>query len=249
MQVATAWRDHGPDNAVASARYVTSAFWLLLLVAADSAFVVVHLVNKLSPLVENKLYSLGQDGGYAEIFQYLKIYWIAIMLGALWSRTREPFYAAWMLLYAYLLCDDALRIHEIAGGAIASAWGYREALGLRPQDFGELTVSGAAGLTFLIVISATYLRASVDARNICRDLALLLGLLVFFGVFVDMLHIMAKGRYLREALGIAEDGGEMLAVSAACWYVLRLLEHRGNAPAPLWPRVLGVLSARRFRSG
>jgi hypothetical protein len=244
----TTLHEHGAQGAFQGSRQSTAFICLVLLMAGDTAFVIVHLVNKYSPLLGNPLYSLGQDGGYGEMFQYLKYYWIAIMLGLLWSRTRERVYAAWMLLYAYLLCDDALGIHERAGGAIAELWGYHDALGLRDQDFGELTVSAMAGCVLAALISTLYLRAASEAKNVSKDLALLLGLLVFCGVFLDMLHMVVQGP-LRGALAVAEDGGEMLVVSVVCWYVLNLLERRGDAPAWLWQTVVRIVATRRLRPG
>jgi hypothetical protein len=144
--------------------------FLLLLISADTVFVIVHLVHKLSPFLGSSLYSLEADRGYSEIFQYVKTYWIVIMLAALWWRTREYVYVAWMLFYAYLLCDDAFQIHERGGGAIARHWGYEGALGLRAQDFGELTVAGVFGLSFLVLILMMYLRSTRDARNASKDL-------------------------------------------------------------------------------
>jgi hypothetical protein len=249
MQTVTALRHVRGEHAFTSGPQGLSSICLLLLIAADMAFVIAHLVHRHSPLLASNLYSLGQDGGYAEMFQYLKTYWIVIMLGALWSRTRERVYLAWMLLYAYLLCDDALQIHERGGGIIARSWSYQDALGLRAQDFGELTVSAVAGLALLALIAMLYSRGTREARNVSKDLALLLAILVFFGIFVDMLHIMAPGRYLKDALAVIEDGGELFAVSAACWYVFRLLEGRDHAATPLWETTLAILSARRLRPG
>lgn len=208
--------------------------FFLLLVSTDTAFVIVHLVHKLSPFLSNTLYSLETDRGYPEIFQYVKTYWIVIMLAGLWRRTREHVYATWMLLYAYLLCDDAFGIHERGGDAIARHWGYENALGLRAQDFGELTVSGALGLAFLVLIGVTYLRSASDARNASKDLALLFSLIVFFGVLIDMLHIIAGYGYGEMVFGVVEDGGEMFAMSVVCWYVFNLVERRGKTPTSLW---------------
>ena len=208
--------------------------FLLLLISADTAFVIVHLVHELSPFLGNSLYSLETDRGYSEIFQYVKTYWIVIMLAALWWRTRECVYVTWMLLYTYLLCDDAFQIHERGGDAIARHWGYESALGLRPQDFGELTVFGVFGLVFLVLIGVMYLRSTRDARNASKDLTLLFGVIVFFGVIIDMLHVVAGGGYGKVVFGVVEDGGEMFAMSVVCWYVLNLVERRGNAPTSLW---------------
>jgi hypothetical protein len=41
--------------------------------------------------------------------------------------------------------------------------------------------------------------------------------LLFFGVFVDMIHIVLLDHAWTAVLGTVEDGGEMLAVSIAVW--------------------------------
>ena len=54
-----------------------------------------------------------------------------------------------------------------------------------------------------------------------------------------MVHsLAAEGGYLEAVLGVVEDGGEMFAMSVICWYVMNLLEHRGNVPASLWKRTM-----------
>jgi hypothetical protein len=208
--------------------------FLLLLMSADTVFIAVHLVHELSPAITSNLYSLKTDRGYAEIFQYVKTYWIVIMLAALWWRTSERVYAVWMLLYAYILCDDAFQIHERGGIATASYWDYKSALGLRAQDFGELTIYGVFGLTFLALIFIMYLRSSRDARNASQDLALLFGMLGIFGVIIDMLDIVVDGGLANVIFGVVEDAGEMFAMSLVCWYVFNLLKRRGNMPTSLW---------------
>jgi hypothetical protein len=190
---------------------------------------------------------LKRDLGYSEIFQYLKAFWIVIMLAALWWRTRECVYAAWTLLYAYLLCDDAFQIHERVGGAIARYRDYEGAFRQTAQDFGELTVFGVSGLFSLVLISITYLRSTREARNASKDLILLFGLIAFFGIVVDVVHsLAAEGGYLEAVLGVVEDGGEMFAMSVVCWYVMNLLEHRGNVPVSLRQRTKMAAVARSW---
>jgi hypothetical protein len=220
-----------------------SSLCLRLLIAADVAFVALHVFARLAgPAGASPLLLLGTEGGYAEMLQYLKYYWIALMLAMLCWRRREAVYAAWGVLYVYLLCDDALGIHETAGRYIAAAFHYGPALGLRAQDFGELLVSASAGCVLLGLILVCYERASSEARSASRDLVLLLGVLVFFGVFADMAHVMAQNRYLREGFAIMEDGGELVAASLAFWYVLRLLE--GGGVLSLWRWTLRLVIPR-----
>jgi hypothetical protein len=215
---------------------------LVLLLGADIAFFLLHVSNKLLPL-SNVLLSLDIDGGYPEMFQYIKGYWIAIVLFAVCWRTHEGIYGAWALLFTYLLCDDALTVHERMGQVIARQWNYSSALGLRAQDFGELTVSMVAGSAFLVLITYFYLRCSNNAKNVSKDLALLLGVLVFFGVFIDMVNSIVRDRPVR-GLGILESGGEMAAMSMITSYVVALLERQRHVPGSLWHLTKAALNTQ-----
>lgn len=236
------------------------AIFLLLLVSTDMAFIIFHAFHKISSFLPDKLYSLGTDRGYSEVFQYAKLYWIVILFGVLWLRTRQGIYFIWMLLYAYLLCDDAIQIHEIVGEAIAQRLALAGAFSLRPEDFGELIVSGIVGLTFFIFMPMLYIKSTKNAKNASLDLTVLFGVLVFFGVLVDMLHMTAGGGrleaesgvvqeggsilglYAKGLLGMVEDGGEMLAVSLVCWYAFNLVGRHGQRLLTFWQRSTAPLA-------
>jgi hypothetical protein len=218
---------------------VVNPVLLVLLLCADMAFLLLHLWNALSP-VPNVLFSLRTDGGYSEVFQYIKEYWIAIVLFVVGWRTPAGIYGIWALLFTYLLCDDALMIHETGGRVAARYWNYLPALGLRAQDFGELTVSAVVGSAFLVSIAYSYRRGTHTARDVSKDLALLLGLLVFFGIFVDMVQIAATALPVEgltipvKGLAVIEDSGEMITMSLIVGYVVNLLERRTHVPGLLW---------------
>ena len=207
---------------------------LVFLCAVDLAFALIHLVHTGTSYLGNPRFSLGHDLGYAEFFQYFKTASIVLLLAALWWRARQPVYAAWAALYAYLLGDDALQFHERGGEAVAGFLQFENGLGLRAVDYGELTVSAGLGLLVLMVIFFSYLKSAPAARHASQDLVLLLAGLVGFGVGVDMLHIVADGGRLGALLGLIEDGGEMVVVSFTLWYLYGLLACRGELPQPMW---------------
>jgi len=189
---------------------------LFLLLLADFAFMLLHIINIIG-LVSNDIYSIDTDGSYAEVFQYIKEYWIVIILFILAIRRKQIIYFAWLSLFTYFLLDDSLRIHESFGIYLANYLEFQPMFQLRAQDFGELSVSILFGFLLFTFIGVSYLFSDNVARRISKHIFILVISLVFFGVIIDMLHpIIPRGGSL------FEDGGEMLVMSIIVWYVLKL---------------------------
>lgn len=216
---------------------------LFLLLAGDAFFIGIHLVHVSSnTLLQNAMYSIQTDGGFSEWFQYLKEGWIAILCFALWKRTRSLFLVGWAFLFGYLLLDDSMQFHESGGESVSRHLHLTGMFGLRAQDLGELVVSGVMGLIFLFTIGLTYLRAPLNDKNVSRDFAFLVAVLVAFGVGVDSFHsIVASSTSYKTAtitLGVIEDGGEMISMSIICWYAFDLFTRHGVVAEPrAWRRL------------
>ncbi|MEW5979288.1 MAG: hypothetical protein AB1898_26135 [Acidobacteriota bacterium] len=99
-------------------------------------------------------------------------------------------------------------------------------------------MSAVSGSVFLVLIAYFCLHSTESAKEVTKDLALLLGLLVFFGVFVDMVHVALPLR----GMNLIEDGGEMISMSLITSYVVDMLEQR-HTPGLLWQLTRGVLTA------
>lgn len=190
---------------------------MLGLLLSDLAFIALHVVARTAEMTD-RMYRLDHDGSYAEWFQYAKETAIVLGLAALASRIRAPLYGAWATLFAYLLLDDHLSLHERGGLLLAQALDLPAAIGLRPQDFGELGVSLAAGTLLLAAVLVAHRRAARLDRQVSSRLVVLLAVLVFFGVGVDMLHIMFEQLPMK-GLTVIEDGGEMVAMSLIATFV------------------------------
>jgi hypothetical protein len=219
-----------PGNESSDTRAAT--ILLLALLGADIAFVLAHyLLTK--GVLGNALFSLELDRGYAEFFQYAKVFSIAMMLLAVTARSRIAGYGVWALLFVYLLLDDAFQIHEDFGGYLASRLEFAPAIGLRAQDFGELAVSVIAAVVFLSLLALFYSSAAGGFRKASRHLLVLLVALAFFGIFVDLLHVAVKmGWKITWLFGVIEDGGEMVAVSFMAAYVFLLNSRDGDIRSP-----------------
>jgi hypothetical protein len=199
------------------ARYFFTRPLLLLLLAVDLAFIVVHVWFWFRGGVPDK-WNLGLDGSFPEKFQYAK--WIVCTALCAWAfaRAHEALDLAWAALFFYFLLDDSLNIHETLSWSIARSLQLAPAYGLRAKDFGEFAVSLIAGAVLLGLIALCYWRSEDGpARSLTRALLPWLCLLVFSGVGLDIVlrQIRAWHGGGRVALigRILEDGGEMSGAS------------------------------------
>jgi hypothetical protein len=207
----------------------SASTFLLLLLIADFTFILLHFL-RLTPVINDYLFSLERDLGYSEFYQYIKELWIFVLIIALLIKTRSAGYSIWAVLFLYLLFDDALQIHETFGGYIAASLEFTPFGGLRAQDFGELAVSTMAAAIVLSCLLFFYIRGLADFKKATRHLLLFLVAIAFFGIFIDMLHVaLEMGWKISFLLGTLEDGGEMFVMSFVTWYVFLLHVRDGNS--------------------
>lgn len=197
-------------------------FYLFL--ATDVAFMWLHLIHHYTRLTTNPAFSLETDRGFAEVFQYIKEYWIAVILGILAVRTGVFLYGSWSLLFVYLLLDDAGEIHEKLGAVVTNQLVIPGMFNLRGQDFGELVVISTVVLIFLTLITITYRLADSTSRKVSKHLIMMMFALAFCGIILDLFHIAASSPSLDPILMLLEDGGELVIMSFIAGYVISLFE-------------------------
>jgi hypothetical protein len=240
MQLAVATPDH--PGLLATART-----WLVLLIAADLAFIVLHVIYTETSLLRGRPFSLEADNGIPEAYQYVKQFWIALCMGALFHRTRAVVYTGWTLVFAFLLMDDAFQFHEHFGHWLGGQYQLPAIFGLRPDDIGELLFAAAIGSVTALLIGFGFWRGDSHARVVSRDMALLVIALAVLGVGVDIVHVIAyfKGSLLAQFLLLLEDGGELIVVSLMAAYTFNVLNHQGRATLDLWAMIRDF-SIQRF---
>lgn len=226
--------------------FATARTLLLLLIAADLAFIVLHVVYIETELLRGRPFSLEADNGLPEAYQYVKQYWTALLMVALFRRTRSVVYLGWTVVFSFLLLDDAFQFHEHFGKWLATNFAVPVAFGLRPDDIGELLFAASIGVVTVLLIGYGYWRGDANARVVSRNTAVLIVLLAGFGVGVDVVHVITyfKAPLLAQFLLIAEDGGEMLAVSLIAAYIFNVLIHEGRATVDLWAMIRNFASQR-----
>lgn len=189
---------------------------LILLLLTDLVFILIHLLFR-KYLFSNPLFSIETDQGYAEVFQYIKEFWILMLLCFMAAKRRQVIYFGWSILFLYLLFDDSLQVHERLGSILSSRLHIQPGFALRPYDIGQIGVSVLFGILLFSVLGFAYFLSNDTAKQVSKRLFMLVLCVAFFGVVVDMLHVAIPAGAL--ILGIIEDGGEMVVMSVILSYV------------------------------
>jgi hypothetical protein len=206
--------------------------FLLLLLLGDLFFVILHIINEYT--LQTSLFDVTADRKLPEIYQYFKFAAICLLLKhAAGKRTARQYYA-WIAFFTYLLLDDSLRIHDKMEKVLAKLFTFEPMFGLTLKNYGELAVSAIAGSILLIPLLWAYLTGSRAFRAISHRLVVLIGLLVFFGVVVDVGRGVVN-IHIGMFMDLIEDGGEMIAASLITWYAFKVAARDGDSA----PRLLG----------
>ena len=196
---------------------------LILFVLTDFFFIVLHILH--TPHTDSPtsyLLSIGRDMSFAEMFQYIKEYWIGLMLLWLALKRRSFLFFGWSQLFIYLLFDDAFQFHEKGGDILARYFNLHQTLGIQAGEIGQLGIVLIVGVAFLAIIGISHYFSEQRLREISKRLAILLVALVFFGVFFDMIHTIYWNTEAANLLLLIEEGGEMVVMSLITWYVFKI---------------------------
>ncbi|WP_189603566.1 hypothetical protein [Salinimicrobium marinum] len=204
--------------------------FLMFLLGIDLLFIALHVYSFSLPVTDAGTLQLrlDMDFGYAEMFQYFQFCTSALLLTILFFRQRKGIYLIWSLFFLVLFFDDAFAFHETFGGNLVNFFNIEAALGLRAQDFGELAIAGMLGATFVLPFTHALFLGERKTREVTLHLILIVGVLVFFGVGVDMVHSLFKDLPGSGALTVIEDSGEMISGSLILCYCLCLHLRQNN---------------------
>lgn len=203
------------------------------LLSIDAFFIAVFVLHSIYTVLydgNNRAFSyrwdIAQDGSYAEMFGYVKLAITICLLLSIWRRWKRPIYLALILIFAFVLLDDALRVHERLGRGIADALALQPFAGLRARDFGEMLVWTIVGVPLLAVALAAFVRSPQSDRANGVLLMGAFGLLVLFAIVADMAHEVVRDSFQGANLlfKVIEDGGEQVALTLTCG--IAVLIHR-----------------------
>jgi hypothetical protein len=160
------------------------------------------------------LFNPAEDRSFAEQVMRGVSLMTAICFLLSYVVTKRRVLLALSAVYGFVWVDDMFLYHERAGTKIAEMFNLQYQFGLRGQDFGEITAWFIAGLGLAVMFAWALLRSELRDVSLLLLVAPAFAMLAFFGLVVDMLHVMFEEQ-VGLLLGLIEDCGEMLAVAFA----------------------------------
>ncbi len=162
---------------------------------------------------------LSRDRSPGEIFNYGLAFVAATLFFLTFIENRSLMLFFLSALMAFVWFDDAMQYHERFGDVLAEQIGLPALPGLRQVDTGEMIAWAVAGLLLGSLLLLSLMRRRDGDLGPLALVSLGFGVLVFCGIFADMVHIAAPPQF-GLFLEVIEDGGEMLAMTYMCWIAL-----------------------------
>lgn len=202
---------------------VANARALILLLALDAVVIGLHVsTGVLMPRIPEVL-NITTEFGLAESIGYAK--WLAIVAVLLmaWTLTGSRVLFPFAVIFAVMLADDMLQLHEHIGHRLATRQLVSAMGPLRPHEVGEIIGYAALFLPLMPPLLRAWSQSGERGHHLTGSL---LGLILIFGVFgvvIDALHPVFGGTRIADALlYLVEDGGEIVVSSVILAHVLAI---------------------------
>ena len=221
-----------------------------VLLIADILFILGHIFTVLFWGLEPKALLLDAKGfGYPEGFQYLKYLGVMGVIAYLIGRKKRYAYLPLFVLFVFLLADDVLQLHRKASWFFIHVFDLHTLLGIKASSMGLLAYTGTMVLFFFGLSVWHYITASKSTRKSFLDISVLLGVFLFFGVGLDLLHTFFEEHHrISLLLSLTEEGGEMLSLSILVWYFCRLAVTPQGLQGNLWTSLFTKCKLRNWQN-
>lgn len=187
---------------------------LVALVFVDLILIAMHIgagayYDKIPALL-----NIAFDHSLGEIFTYAKWATIIVLLWFVSRRTGNPALLACAALFAVMLADDSLQIHERLGEVAVNAEAVGEASWANRQTLGEIAVWAVLAALLVPVMLIGFVKSTRAQWIPALRFLGLICLFVLFGGVIDSLHQpVANLPYGPQLADLVEDGGEMIVAS------------------------------------
>lgn len=167
------------------------------------------------------LINIDRDWSAGEFLNYCKWAVAAAALFGVWRTERLTMALFFALAFAFLLLDDGLSIHERLGAVVGRE--LPAAMGDVRSAAGEAAVFGCYAVVLGSGFALAWRCSGPQGRQVALRYVLLIALMGFFAVFADFAHSSAPSYSVSAGLlGLIEEAGEMLVLTAIAIYSLQL---------------------------
>lgn len=209
---------------------------LIYLLALDVVLIVFHITTGIFMEKIPSVLNIAQDRSLAEWFGYAKLACASLLLWLAYRASRIPVLLSFTVIFAAMVADDSMELHENLGGWASSAFDLIGVTGQRGQDVGELLVWGAMAIILLPILAFGVVKTLPQDRLIGFGLAICAAILTFFAIGVDAVHGPACSflsvPYCFQLFDLIEDGGEMITQSFILAHVLTVFQNNAVSTPP-----------------
>jgi len=164
--------------------------------------------------------NIDRDWSAGETLSYVKWVLMALVFSLAYMRKRETMFLSLVIAVLILLADDSMQLHETYGPNVVQALRLYDIFGSAASTVGPLFVWAALGVGVLTSVLIGWRTASRELKRALYPVFGLFFAVVFFAVGIDAVHeLVTVPKVIQGVLGIVEDGGEMLVMTALLRYV------------------------------
>lgn len=166
------------------------------------------------------LWNIDRDWSVSETFNYIKWLVLAVVFFLAYLRDRQFLLVVMSVCALFLLADDSLQLHERLGSDVVRSTGMRDEFGRRAYTFGSIAVWIGLGILILAIVYRGWRTASPSLKISLFPVFGYFFAIVFCAVGIDTLHeLLELPKIYKGIIGIFEDGGEMIFLTAMLRYV------------------------------
>jgi len=171
---------------------------------------------------------LTRDSSLSESLNHGVAFLAALIffMGFVEHHLRSQLWLSALMVFVWF--DDSWSYHERVGSWLVKSYDLPAIGGLRQQDSGEVAAWSIAALALFVLLLFS-IRSRRDIVIVVVTLLAFMSLL-FFGVAIDLVEILLPKRY-RNAVGVVEDGGEMLSTVLIATCAVGIMRNADELPA------------------
>ncbi|MDG1739068.1 MAG: hypothetical protein P8L68_18725 [Paracoccaceae bacterium] len=165
-------------------------------------------------------WNIDRDWSAGEVLNYIKWLILAFVFLSAYLRNKAVMMLSLFLVVLILLADDSLQLHETLGPNVVHAIGLQHTLGEKAYTFGSMVIWGGLGVVVLAITLFGWRTATVELRRQLYPVFAFFFAIIFCAVGIDAIHeLFDFPKVIKGLLGILEDGGEMLFLTAMTRHV------------------------------